>query len=355
MTAAALAYSTAAGESAFPANNCSVFDSLLYPYLLGKSRFSFIFLLFLTVFLPSGSLAFDLQGHRGARGLAPENTLAAFEHALKLGVSTLELDIAITADNVVVVSHDPHLNPAITRDASGQWITGAKGPPIKSLTLAQLQSYDVGRINPATPYAKQFGSQQARDGQRIPTLAAVFDLVKAANADRVRFNIETKLNPLQPGDTASVEVMTRALLGAVHDAGLQNRVAIQSFDWRSLRLVQQLEPGMPTACLSSRPASGGNVTDEQWTAGLKLSDHASVPRLVKAAGCSIWSPEASTLTQALVDAAHQLGMKVLPWTVNAPASMQKLMDWNVDGLITDYPDRLRDVMRQRGMSLPAAF
>ena len=139
--------------------------------------------------------AFDLQGHRGARGLAPENTLPAFERALDIGVTTLELDIGVTADGVVVIHHDPYLNPAITRDAGGQWLVGSKGPLIKTLTLAQLQAYDVGRINPETPYARTFDAQQARDGTRIPTLASLFDRVKALGANEVRFNIETKINP----------------------------------------------------------------------------------------------------------------------------------------------------------------
>ncbi len=118
-------------------------------------------LLCLGTALSFSAFAFDLQGHRGARGLAPENTLPAFERALEIGVTTLELDIGVTADGVVVIHHDPYLNPAITRDAGGQWLVGSKGPLIKTLTLAQLQAYDVGRINPETPYARTFDAQQA--------------------------------------------------------------------------------------------------------------------------------------------------------------------------------------------------
>ncbi|MES2414980.1 MAG: glycerophosphodiester phosphodiesterase [Pseudomonadota bacterium] len=298
------------------------------------------------------SIAFDLQGHRGARGLAPENTLAAFSKALQTGVTTLELDVGLTADGVVVISHDPYLNPAFTRDANGQWLAGAKGPLVKSLTLAQLQAYDVGRINPVSSYANQFNTQQPQDGQRIPALAALFDLVKTAGANGVRFNIETKLNPLAPDDTASPQVMTQALLKAVRDAGMTRRVTVQSFDWRSLKLVQQLEPGMPTACLSTQSATGDTLRDGNWTAGLKLASHASVPQMVRAAGCRTWSPNAAALTPDAVKEAQALGLQVLPWTVNVPADMQRLMDWKVDGIITDYPDRLRTLMQQRGMTLP---
>lgn len=299
--------------------------------------------------------AFDLQGHRGARGLAPENTLPAFELALRLGVDTLELDIGVAADGTVVVSHDPYLNPVITRDASGQWLAGDKGPLVRSLTLAQLQTYELGRIKPGTPYAQTFSTQQPHDGTRMPTLAALFERARALGADAVRFNIETKINPTRPGDTVDPEVMTRALLNTVRAAGMTQRVTIQSFDWRTLRIAQGQEPGIPTVYLTVQTQNSDNTRDPAWTAGFKLADHgASVPAMVKAAGGAVWSPNAGALTQALVKEAQALGLKVIPWTVNAPADMERLIGWGVDGLISDYPDRLREVMQKQGMALPRA-
>ena len=299
------------------------------------------------------SLAFDLQGHRGARGLAPENTLPAFERALEIGVDTLELDIGMTADGVVVIAHDSYLNPAIARDAAGQWLPGPKGPLLKSLTLAQLQTYDVGRINPDTPYARTFNLQQPRDGTRIPTLAALFERVKALRADKVRFNIETKINPIQPDETAVPEVMTGALLKVIRDAGMTRRVAIQSFDWRTLRLVQQLEPAIPTVYLTIQTANSDNLRGGEWTAGLKFADFGSAPKMAKAGGGAVWSPNGGAVTEALVKEAHSLGLRVIPWTINNPEDMERLIGWGVDGLITDYPDRLRTVMQARGLPLPA--
>ncbi len=299
------------------------------------------------------ALAFDLEGHRGARGLAPENTLPAFARALDIGVTTLELDVALTADGALVVSHDPFLNPVLARDASGQWLPGTRGPLIHALTLAQLQAYDVGRIRPDTPYAQTFATQQAVDGTRLPTLAQVFALVQARGGTQVRFNIETKLYPDHPEDTASVAAMTDALLQAIRTAGLRDRVTIQSFDWRSLRRVQQLEPDIPTACLTLQAKQAGNTRDAAWTAGLRLADHGSVPRLVQAAGCRVWSPNAGAVTPPLVQEAHSLGLTVLPWTVDEVADMERLVDWDVDGLITDYPDRLRALLQRRGVAVPA--
>ena len=164
--------------------------------------------------VPTAKQHFDLQAHRGGRGLAPENTLAAFSNAIDLGVTTLELDIGLTADNVVVISHDTALNADHTRDANGAWLASKAGPTVRSLTLAQLQSYDVGRLNPASNYGKRFALQLPRDGERIPTLAALFDHVRArgAAAATVRFNIETKIDPTKPDETAAPEPMVRCLL-----------------------------------------------------------------------------------------------------------------------------------------------
>ncbi|HEY8265948.1 MAG TPA: glycerophosphodiester phosphodiesterase family protein, partial [Steroidobacteraceae bacterium] len=137
---------------------------------------------------------FDLQGHRGARGLRPENTLAAFRHALELGVATLELDCGVTRDGVVVVSHDSALNPDITRGADGKFLEGA-GAPLVTLTYEQLQAFDVGRLRPGSDYAARFPDQQAVDGERIPRLKDLFALVEKRGNRTVRLNIETKIDP----------------------------------------------------------------------------------------------------------------------------------------------------------------
>ncbi len=295
--------------------------------------------------------AFDLQGHRGARGLAPENTLAAFERALEIGVTTLELDVAITADGVAVISHEPALFEAITRDAQGQWLT-ERGPLIRSLTLAQLQAFDVGRSNPDSPYGKQFPTQAARDGQRIPTLASLFRLVNDYGAGGVQFNIETKIHPGKPDATVSPEVFVNTLLAVIRDSGMTQRVSVQSFDWRTLMLVQQREPGVRTVCLSVQGGNNSTLADSRWTAGLQLSNYPSVAHMVKASGCPVWSPNFKDLSADAVKGAQALGLKVIPWTVNHPPDMERLIDWGVDGLISDYPDRVRAVMRQRGLVLP---
>jgi glycerophosphoryl diester phosphodiesterase len=304
---------------------------------------------------PAARQHFDLEAHRGGRGLAPENTLAAFDNAIDLGVTTLELDIGLTADGVVVISHDTSLNPDHTRDANGNWLAPKSGAAIRSLTLAQLQTYDVGRLNPSSNYGKQFALQRPRDGERIPTLASLFARVQArgAEAATVRFNIETKIDPTKPDETAAPEPLVRALLAEIDKAQMAGRVTIQSFDWRTLTLVGQLAPQLPRAYLTT-PRT---LKDSRWTAGLDAGSFASVPQMVRAAsgnapGPVIWSPAYAGLTPAVIKEAQQLGLKVLPWTVNERADMLRLMDDGADGIITDYPDVLRDLMRERELSLP---
>ena len=297
--------------------------------------------------------AFDLQGHRGARGLAPENTLAGFERALAIGVTTLELDVVITADGVPVISHDPVLNPDITRDASGRWLQERK-LAIARLTRAEVQAWDVGRINPASRYARDLSDQEPRDGERIPTLAALFERVQQLGADHVRFNIETKLHPLRTDESPPPEAFVRAVLDVVRAHGLIHRVSLQSFDWRTLDACRRLAPEVPVIHLTAQLPKLDNLSGGEWTLGLRLHDHRDAPGLVAAAGGKTWSPHLNNLSQHTLRRARTLGLRVLPWGVNEASDMERLIDWGVDGLITDRPDRLRALMQQRGLSLPPA-
>jgi glycerophosphoryl diester phosphodiesterase len=303
--------------------------------------------------------AFDLQGHRGARGLAPENTLAAFARALTLGVSTLELDLGVTRDGVVVVTHDPALNPDVTRDASGAWLERA-GPPIVELTYDQLRAYDVGRVRTGTAYAARYPEQAPADGQRIPRLADVFDLADRAGNATVRFNVETKSDPRRAAPTLAPEAFADAVVRAIRARGMERRTTIQSFDWRTLRHAGRIAPEIARVCLTVQRPGDDNVEAGKpgapaTLAGLDVDDFGgSVPRLVQAAGCAVWSPNALDLSPAAVSEAHGLGLSVIPWTVNEPAQMDAWIAEGVDGLISDRPDLLRRALEKRGRPLPRA-
>jgi glycerophosphoryl diester phosphodiesterase len=304
---------------------------------------------------PAPTRAFDLEGHRGARGLAPENTLAAFRKALAIGVTTIETDIAVTKDLVPVISHNPVLVPELVRDETGRWLE-RPGPSIHSLTLGALRRYDVGRLNPATRYSRDFPQQQPSDGERFPTLRELLALIAEARAP-VRLNVETKLTPDNAGDTVDAQTFVRVIVDAVRAAKLTDRVTIQSFDWRTLVEVRRVAPEIATSCLTIE-ADGMNTMapgadgKSPWHAGLVIRDYASVPALAAAAGCRTWSMFWRNLTPALVRDAHAIGIGVLPWTVDAPEDMRRLIDMGVDGIITDYPDRLRRVLVDKGLSPP---
>lgn len=278
--------------------------------------------------------AFDLQGHRGARGLAPENTLQAFATALSIGVSTLELDTGITKDGVVVVHHDRRLNPDIARGPDGRWVE-APAPLIRELTFEELRRYDVGRLRPGSKTAAEFPQQQPVDGARVPRLAELFELVAKSGNTTVRFNIETKVSPQAPEETVPPEPFARALIAEIRKAGLEARTSIQSFDWRTLKLVEREAPAIATVYLTGRKRDAG-----------------SQPRAVHAAGGRIWSPSQAEMDSAAAAEARALGLRVIPWTVNDPAAVERVLDLGVDGLITDYPDRVRTLLQRRGLPLP---
>ena len=311
-----------------------------------------------TALLVSGGdgMAFDLQGHRGARGLAPENTLEGFSRALSIGVATLEMDVGMTAEGVIVVSHDPVLNPDITRRPDGTWLD-VPGPAIRAMTLAELQAYDVGRIRPGTRYAALYPEQVPADGARIPTLSEV--LRRAGEASpTVRFNIETKLFPDRPGLTAPPDEMARALADVIAAAGMTARAVVQSFDWRTLAWLRDNRPEVARSYLTSQSGGYDTVSSRNgrpslWLGGLDAASHGtSAPRLVAAAGGRVWSPNHRDLTEERIAEARTLGLAVLPWTVNDAETMERLILWGVDGIITDRPDILRAVMQRRGMALP---
>ncbi|MBI2509622.1 MAG: glycerophosphodiester phosphodiesterase [Betaproteobacteria bacterium] len=304
----------------------------------------------------TNTYSLDLQGHRGARGLRPENTLPAFARALSLGVTTLELDCAITKDGVVVVSHDSTLNPDITRAAGGRWLTGGE-PPIRQFTYEELRRLDVGRINPESAYSKRFPEQQPADGARMPRLADVFALARKAGNDAVRFNIETKISPLHSERTVPPDSFAQALIRLIIKENIGSRVTIQSFDWRTLAIVQKEAPEIPTVYLTVEKGFMDSIQRDKpsspWTAGFHVSRHGgSIPRMVKAAGGAVQSPYYAETAREQVKEAQALGLKVVVWTVNEPADLRRLIEWRVDGIISDYPDRLRQVAGEMGVPLP---
>jgi glycerophosphoryl diester phosphodiesterase len=303
---------------------------------------------------------FDLEAHRGGRGLRPENTLASFGKALQLGVTTLELDTGVTKDGVVVVSHERRLStlecqdtaPATPGDPAFPYV----GKLIHDLTYAQIRTLDCGTRHPADPSTDPYvGTQQAIPGTHMPRLADVFALARRYGAKDVQFNIETKLDPTQPGDTLAPEPFARAVIAEITQAHAVKNSMLQSFDWRTLKVSESVLPSLRRVALA-QPATIYPGTP--WTAGIPIKsskpfDDGSLAAVVAdQLNADILSPVASATTPRLVSSAHDHDLPVIPWTVNDKASMAAIIDLGVDGLISDYPDRLREVLAAKRMDLP---
>jgi glycerophosphoryl diester phosphodiesterase len=270
----------------------------------------------------------EVQGHRGARGLFPENTLEGFAAAMSRGIRHFELDVAVTRDRVPVVHHDPALHPDIARTPDGAWLS-SRGPLIKGLTSAELARFDVGRLRPGSAYAASYPAQQPMDGARIPTLAAVLAL-------GAHVTIEMKVIADYPEWTVPAEEMAALVAEAIDAADATDRVTVSSFAWRAVRCMRRLRPAIPLAWLTeARTAAAA----ELWWDGATPAAHGgSVARAVAAEGGATWSPHHPDLDQTQLDEAHELGLCVVPWTVNDSTDMARLAAWGVDGLISDRPD-----------------
>ena len=307
--------------------------------------------------MTSTAYGLDLQGHRGARGLMPENTLPGFATALAIGVTTLELDLAVTRDAQVVVSHNPCLEPEIARHPNGEWLKQSS-PSINSMTLETVKSYDVGRLNPATEYAGYFPEQAALDGVAVPTLSEVFELVNKSGNQSVGFNIEVKINPEKPELTLPPKEFVAAVIEVIRRYKIGDRVSLQSFDWRALQEVQNQAPDITTSYLTADQRWLSNLQTgvpgpSPWLNGLDIDDFdGSAARAIKAAGGDIWSPYHQEVDADAIKLAHDLGLKVTVWTVNETSRMRELIAMGVDGIITDYPNRLRQVVTQPGLPIP---
>ena len=289
-------------------------------------------------------------GHRGAAGLAPENTLAAFTRALELGVDGIELDVLMTADRKLVVHHDYRLKPEIARTPNGKWVKKGSSPAIKELTLDELKTYDIGRLKPFTSYARRYPKQQPMDGERIPTLKEVVQLLKRRPEVKTRLCIEIKTSPEKPEMTPLPEVVADAVVKILREENVSDRALILSFDWRSLLHIQEIAPDIHQVFLSSTSMRHNTVRigmpgPSPWTAGLDIDDYdGSIPRLVKAAGGRFWAPRYNQVMNYEIEEAHRLGIKVFVWTVDRRDDMIRLMKMGVDGIITNRPDILNSVL-----------
>ena len=322
---------------------------------------------------PAGAVRadeFDLQAHRGGLGLTVESTLPAFARAIELGVDTLELDVQITEDQVAVVTHDRRVSGQKCRDTAAA-VPGDPefpyvGKYVNTLTLAQVKTLDCG-----SQRLLAHPDQELHAGERMATLTQVLDLVNAYRARTVTLNVETKVEAGAPTETAPREQFVQEVVADVRAADLVDQVTVQSFDWGALMRMAEVEPRFPLVALTNRDfLQVDQPGASPWLGGLDIDDFDDS---LVAAAASFGSDAISPVhgfpqdgrvtdpgylpyvTTALVEEAHDAGLAVIPWTVDDLPTMAALMDARVDGLITDYPDRLRTLMAERGLRLPRAY
>lgn len=290
-------------------------------------------------------------GHRGAAGLAPENTLAGFSRVCGIGVDAIEMDVMLTKDNHLVVHHDYALKPEIARTINGRWIPEESRPVVMETALAELKRFDVGRLKPGTRYARRYPDQQPVDGEQIPSLGEVIELVKNKCSLDTQLWIEIKTSPEEPMSSDPVRTAD-AVVGIVGASGFSDRVRILSFDWRALVHAQKIVPQIPTVYLSLTGIRLNNIKAGQpgpspWLVGFDVDDFGgSIPRTVQAAGSRYWAPYYRHVTRQEIQLAHELGIRVFVWTPNKRNDMQRLIEMGVDGIITNRPDILRSILEE---------
>ncbi|MEU8320955.1 glycerophosphodiester phosphodiesterase family protein [Nonomuraea sp. NPDC048881] len=288
----------------------------------------------------------EIHGHRGARGLWPENTLPGLSRTMELGVHALELDVALTADRRLVLTHDLTVSAVTSADRrplrQGDPLFPYVGKPINALSLAQLRTLDVGVRLPRhldDPFAL---TQVAMPETRMPTLGAVLGLVNAYEAEHVRLHVELKSDPTRPELTADPEMFTELVVEELDRHGRLGNAAVLSFDWRVIRHAARLAPAARRFALIE-------LDTLHWHEG-GLGD--DIPAAAREAGATTLSPEHVMVDEKLMAQAAAAGLDVAVWTVNDQALASRLIDLGVAGIVTDYPDRMRELWRERGLELP---
>lgn len=308
---------------------------------------------------------FDLEAHRGGRDVRPENTLYSYAYAIELGATSIECDMQLTKDGQIVMSHNPILNSDITRDENGNYIENNKYD-IRLMTVDELKKFDVGVMDPnCGEYYDLHGKTQFTYDAKIPTLEELMQLIQSYGDKNIILNIETKSypDPASAGykNNADPKKFVEVFNNIVKKYDMEDRVVLQSFDWQTLIEMKKLNPNISTSALWQEQPSWGRDSESlrryekkksPWLGGLDIKDYQGNPvKAAHAIGADIISPYYTEISKQDVDEAHSLGMKVVPCTVNNEKDMNMLLDMGVDGIISDKPWLLKQVLEKRNIKL----
>jgi glycerophosphoryl diester phosphodiesterase len=291
-----------------------------------------------------------LIGHRGARGVMPENTIEGFAFTLDIGVRALEFDVVLTRDRVPVITHNHHLANSATRGCDGKWLTGPE-PKVAALTLEEIRGYDVGGLDGHSIYGQRFPDQAFLSGLRVPRLTELLDLACQPEHSDLSLLLELKSDPEVRDDTTERREVVAAVVAEVRARSLEPRTVLHSFDWDLLDECRAQAPDMPTSYLSQLPENSDDPGEDSSKAvgpdyrALTVS----VPRAVRDAGGQMWCPYYLDVTRDLVEEAHALGLLVSVWTVNEHDDIERMIDAGVDGIVSDYPGRVQRHLLNRNL------
>ncbi|MEP3299916.1 MAG: glycerophosphodiester phosphodiesterase family protein [Pseudoruegeria sp.] len=288
-------------------------------------------------------------GHRGARGVMPENTMEGFKFTIDVGIDALEFDVILTRDRIPVITHNHYLLGAATREPNGRWITGEE-PKVSRLTLKELQTFDVGGLDGNTVYGQRFADQVFLNDIRIPRLSELLDLAASPGMEGVHLLLELKSDPEAIDDKNERADVVQHVVDEVRARRLESRTILHSFDWLLLDECRKIAPDMPTSYLSQLPESSEDPSEEtSITIGPNYKElTTSLPRAVKEAGGQMWCPYFEDVTADLVAEAHDLGLLVTTWTANEASDIDKMMDAGVDGIVSDHVGRVQRCILNRG-------
>ena len=295
-----------------------------------------------------------IYGHRGARGDLPENTLESFKYLFDNAINAYETDILISKDLIPVITHDFRLDPSLTKDKEGNWIND-ENIKIFDLTYDEISKFDVGSLNKLTRYGRRFVNQKSLENQKIPKLSELLELSSKNVLQNLLINLEIKSTPDEKNLTPNPKDLTQIVLNEINNSNLKDKIIISSFDWRILREVKKQSPEIPRAYLTFQQEEGMKIkktiySKSPWIDHIPLTIVYDLPKIIKELGGSAWHPYYKDINKKAVKDAHDNNLPVNVWTVNDEDDMLKMIEYGVDGIMTDYPLRLKNLCEKRSIN-----
>ena len=295
-----------------------------------------------------------IYGHRGARGDLPENTLESFKYLFDNAINAYETDILISKDLIPVITHDFRLDPSLTKDKEGNWIKD-ENIKIFDLTYDEISNFDVGSLNKLTRYGRRFVNQRSLENQKIPKLSELLDLSSKNISENLLINLEIKSTPDEENLTPDLEDTVRLVVKEINKSNLKNKIIISSFDWRTLTEIKNHYPEISRAYLTYQQKTGVKIKNtiynrSPWISYLPFFENHELPKIIKSQGGKAWHPYYKDITKKLVEISHQEDLSVNVWTVNKEYDMLKMVEYGVDGIMTDYPLRLKEVCEKENIN-----